>query len=76
MFDGLHELMCFNEAFMCPRIQPRIAAVHAFYAELPFLEIYVVEVCDFQFAAVRRLNLFGVAGCVLVVEVQPRYRVV
>ena len=76
LLNGGDEVGRFHHRIVGPGVEPGIAAAHQLDVELALFEVDRVDVGDFEFAAGRRLDVLGDVDHLVVVEVQPRYRVV
>lgn len=54
-------------------IEPSIASTHNLHAQLPALEISVVDSCDLQFPPLTRLDGLGNIDHLVVIKIEARY---
>src|ERR1700722_2892116 len=73
LFNGSHELRRFQQRVGRAGIEPRIAAAHAFHAQLSALEIDAVQISDFQLTARGRPQPRRDLRPLTIVEVEPGY---
>jgi hypothetical protein len=76
LFDGLNKARRLMERLVGSRIQPSHSATHDLYPELVPPEVLDVDVRYLKFTPGRRLKVRGYVQHLVVVEVEPRDRVV
>lgn len=70
VLHGADELRGLVQALHGAGVQPRVAAAEGDDRQRPLLQVHLVERCDLQLPAGRRLNLMRLVGDVARVEVQ------
>lgn len=75
-FYGADEFSRFVEGVHRAGIEPGIAAAQGDYVQISFLEIDLIEICDFKLASGGGLHLLRVFTDVLVIEIETRHGVV
>jgi len=70
MFDGSNKIACFQEAFMGSRVKPCHAAAEELHFEFVLIQVYAVQVRDFQFASGGWLQVLGNLHDVAVVKIE------
>src|ERR1017187_765716 len=71
LFQRAHEFGGLEQRVRRARIEPGIAATHALDAQLSSFEIGAVQVSDFQFSALGRLEIGRDLGRSPVIEIEP-----
>ena len=72
LLNNGNKLCSFQKTFVRSCIKPCHSSSQKFYMQLLLEKIFVVDRCDFQFTAGRRLNLFGDGDNLIIIEIQPR----
>ena len=74
--ENRHEITCLQKPVMRPRIEPSRTAAQKLYTQPPLPKIFRIYRRDLQLASGRRRYAFRNRNNVIILKIQPRYRIV